>query len=65
MMRLDSSGAFFIRNSKIVEASYEVAKQKKPHTIGKSLIKPCVTKMTNKSLGKDAEKKISNSSTLK
>ena len=43
-----------------MEASYEVAleiaKQKKPHTIGESLIKPCVLKMANKVLGKDAEK---------
>ena len=62
MMRLDNSGEFFIRNSKIVEASYEVAleiaKQKKPHTIGESLIKPCVLKMADKVLGKDAEKKL-------
>ena len=62
MMRLDSSDEFFIRNSKIVEASYEVAleitKQKKPHTIGESLIKPFVLKMANKVLGKDAEKKL-------
>ena len=42
IMRLDSPGEFFVRNSKIVEASYEVvleiAPQKKPHTIGESLI---------------------------
>ena len=60
MMRLDSPSEFFVRNSKIVEASYEVAletaKQKKPHAIGESLIKPCVLKMANKVLGKDAEK---------
>ena len=60
MMRLDSSGEFFVRNSKIVEASYEVAleiaKQKKPHTTGESLIKPCALKMANKVLGKDAKK---------
>ena len=59
MMRLDSSGEFFVRNTKIVEASYEVAleiaKQEKPHTNGESLIKPCALKMANKVLGKGAE----------
>ena len=61
MMRLDSSGGFFT-NSKIVEASHEVAletaKQKKPHHIEESLINPCVLKVANKVLSKDAQKTL-------
>ena len=61
-MRLDASGEFFIGERKIVENSYvvalEIAKQKKPHTIGKTLIKPCVLKMADIMLGKDAERKL-------
>ena len=61
-MRLDASGEFFTRERKIVEASYvvafKIAKQKKPHSIGETLIKPCVLKMADIMLGKDAERKL-------
>ena len=45
-VELDSSGAFHQQSKSIVHASYavalKVAKYKKPHTIGKTLIKPCI-----------------------
>ncbi|XP_064122499.1 zinc finger BED domain-containing protein 5-like [Macrobrachium nipponense] len=44
-MKLDSSGAFQTQSRKVLKASYEVSleipKQKKPHTTGETLIKPC------------------------
>ena len=47
-MRLDASSDFFRKNNQLLEASYlvafEIAKQKKPHTIGETLIKPCILK---------------------
>jgi hypothetical protein len=47
-MKLDSTGAFQEMNHRATEASYaialEIAKQKKPHTIGETLIKPCILK---------------------
>ena len=61
-MRLDASGKFFTRECKIVEASYavalEIAKQKKPHTIRKTLINPFVLQMADIMLGKNAERKL-------
>jgi hypothetical protein len=61
-MRLDSSGAMQTSSSKLTEASYrvalEIAKQKKPHTIGEDLIKPCTLMMVELVLGKEAEKKM-------
>ncbi len=43
--KLDAIGAFQQQTSSVAEASYEVAleitKQKKPHTIGETLINPC------------------------
>ncbi|CAH1958010.1 unnamed protein product [Acanthoscelides obtectus] len=45
-MRLDKSG------------SYHTAKQKKPHTIGEELIKPCALKAPLIILGEDAEQKM-------
>lgn len=61
-MKLDSSGAFQMQSRNVLKASYEVsleiAKQKKPHTIGETLIKPCALKMVNLVLGGDSEKKI-------
>ena len=60
-MRLDVLGEFFTGECKIIEASYivapEIEKQKKPHTIGGTLIKPCVLKM-DMMQGKDAERKL-------
>ena len=60
--KLDSSGTFFKENISLVEASYEVAlqiaKQKKPHTIAESLVKPCAIKMVERVLGKQSSKKL-------
>ena len=56
------SSDFFRKDNKLLEASYlvafEIAKQKKPHTIGERLIKPCILKTTGIVLGKEAEKKL-------
>ena len=61
-MKLDSDGSLHETNKQILEASYAVslhiAKEKKLHTIGESLIKPCAKKMVEIVLGKEAEKKI-------
>ena len=61
-MRLDASSDFFRKNNQLLEASYlvavEIAKQKKRHTIGKTLIKPCILKTAGVVLGKEAEKKL-------
>ena len=38
--------------------AFEIAKQKKPHTIGETLIKPCILKTAGIVLGKEAEKKL-------
>ncbi|CAH1966338.1 unnamed protein product [Acanthoscelides obtectus] len=40
-----------------------IARQKKPHTIGEELIKPCVLKATQIILAEDAEQKICDEST--
>ena len=43
--RLDASGSFHQQNAAVVESSFlvsfEIAKKKKPHTIGEELILPC------------------------
>ncbi|XP_042230543.1 SCAN domain-containing protein 3-like [Homarus americanus] len=55
--KLGESGAFQQQTVSVVEASYEVsleiAKQKKPHTIGETLIKPCARKIVKRVLGED------------
>lgn len=60
--KLDSSGTFFEENISLVEASYEVAlqiaKQKKPHTIAETLVKPCALKMVERVLGKQNCKRL-------
>ncbi|XP_076352731.1 protein FAM200C-like [Tachypleus tridentatus] len=40
------------------EVAYQIAKSKKPHTIGEELIKPCALEMAKIVLGKEAEKKL-------
>uniref|UniRef100_UPI00358FE70F protein FAM200C-like n=1 Tax=Myxine glutinosa TaxID=7769 RepID=UPI00358FE70F len=61
--KLDSSGTFRQQTSKIVEASYEiallVAKNKKSHTIGETLIKPSLLRAAELILGKDSANKLS------
>uniref|UniRef100_UPI00358F1C07 zinc finger BED domain-containing protein 5-like n=1 Tax=Myxine glutinosa TaxID=7769 RepID=UPI00358F1C07 len=60
--RLDQSGTLFQQNKRLTEASYAVslliAQQKKPHTVGETLIKPCALKMARILLGEEAEKKF-------
>ncbi len=60
--KLDATGAFQQQISSVVEASYEVVleivKQKKLHTIGETLIKPCTLKMVKRVLGDASERKI-------
>lgn len=61
-MKLDSSGSFRMENEKAVEASYKIAlliaKDKKPHTIGESLIKPCLLTACSTVLSEDSSNKI-------
>ncbi|XP_076325489.1 protein FAM200C-like [Tachypleus tridentatus] len=40
------------------EVAYQIAKSKKPHTIGEELIKPCALEMAKIVLDKEAEKKL-------
>ncbi|XP_045120470.1 protein ZBED8-like [Portunus trituberculatus] len=40
------------------EAAYQIAKSKKPHTVGEELIKPCALETAKIVLGKEAEKKL-------
>lgn len=59
-MKLGASGSFQDTGHKITEASYvvalEIVKQKKPDTIGETLIKPCALKMVEIVLGNGLEK---------
>ena len=61
-MRMGASGEFFTGERKILEALYvvalEIAKQQKPHTIGETLIKPCVVKIADIMLRKNAKRKL-------
>lgn len=61
-MRLDKSGSYNKGVSQHRKASFEIAlliaKQKKPHTIGEELIKPCVLKATQIILGEESEQKM-------
>ncbi|XP_068993482.1 zinc finger BED domain-containing protein 5-like [Neodiprion pinetum] len=61
-MKLDKSGSYHKGVSQHVKASFEIAyliaKQKKPHTIGEELIKPCVLKATQIILGEESEQKM-------
>ena len=61
-VKLDSSGAFHQQAKSTVHASYAivllVAKNKKPHTIGETLIKPCILECARIVLNKDAISKL-------
>ena len=61
-IKLYPDGRLHETKAKILEASYAVSlgftKEKKPHTIGEMLIKPCAKKMVEIVLGKEAKKKI-------
>ena len=60
--RLDSTGTFRQQTDAIVKASYEVsykiAREKKPHTIGETLVKPCMLQCVKLVLGEAAHNKM-------
>jgi hypothetical protein len=60
--RLDKGGSFQQQSTKYVEASYyialQIAKNKKPHTIGEKLIKPCLLEAARLILNEESYKKI-------
>ncbi|XP_068235530.1 protein FAM200C-like [Palaemon carinicauda] len=60
---MDDSGVFRQQSSKVVEASYEIsmliAKSKKSHNIGETLIKPNILCAAQLILGKDSANKLS------
>ena len=60
--KLDFTGNFQQENAAATQASYEVAlqiaKQKKPHTVGESLVKPCLLKAVKLVLGESSEAKM-------
>ncbi|CAM5080638.1 unnamed protein product [Eretmochelys imbricata] len=62
-MKLDTTGTFHQASAKVVEASYElsllIAKAKKVHMIGETLVKPCLLKAADIVLGAKGKKKIS------
>ena len=53
--KLNLGGNFHQINAPSLQASYkvalEIAKQKKPHTIGETLVKPCLLKTVKLLLG--------------
>ena len=62
--KLDFTGTFQQQSQDVVKASYEialeVAKNKKPHTIAETLIKPCLLKSVKLVLGEASEIKMRN-----
>ncbi|KRY04699.1 Protein ZBED8, partial [Trichinella spiralis] len=52
------------RLSRLIRASYEIAmliaKNKKPHTIGENLVKPCIVNAVKILLGDDMAKQFKN-----
>lgn len=61
-MKLGPSGTRFATSEKTLIASFEISKlivqSKKPHTIGETLVKPCLLKAVEEVLGVEAKKKI-------
>ena len=60
--RLDTSGTTHVQAGSILKASYmvsyRIAMEKKPHTIGETLIKPCMLECTKLVLGETAARKL-------
>lgn len=60
--RLDATGSIQQQSTAVVQASYEaaleIAKNKKPHTIGETLIKPSMLKMVSLVLGEASAAKM-------
>jgi hypothetical protein len=61
-MKLGTSGTKFASSQSALLASFQIAeliaKSKKPHTIGETLVKPCLLKAVEAVLGEPAKKKI-------
>lgn len=61
-LKLDGSGAFRQASQAATEASFRaalhIAKNKKPHTIGETLIKPCMIDCAKLLLGEEAANKL-------
>lgn len=61
-MRLDESGAYLQESNKFVEASYhtslQIAKNRKAHTYGEELIKPCLLEAVHLILNEESCNKI-------
>ena len=59
-MKLGKTGAAYELSEKLLSVSFEIshlfAKAKKPHTIGETLIKPCLMKATEQVLGLESSK---------
>ena len=47
--RLDSMGMWAKENKSVLEALYRIAQAKKPHTIGKKLVKLCLIEAATRS----------------
>lgn len=61
-IKLGPSGTRFTTSEKSLVASFEIAKliaqSKKPHTVGETLVKPCLIKAVEEVLGLEAKNKI-------
>jgi hypothetical protein len=61
-MKLDTTGAFHQNKAKLIEAYYElsllIAKAKKAHTTGETLVKPCLLTAANIMPGAESQKKL-------
>ncbi|XP_063243089.1 SCAN domain-containing protein 3-like [Bacillus rossius redtenbacheri] len=61
-MKLGPSGTRYASSEKTLVASFEISKliaqSKKPHTIGETLVKPCLIKAVEEVLGLEAKKRI-------
>ncbi|KAF2358342.1 protein of unknown function DUF4371 [Trinorchestia longiramus] len=61
-MKLNSSSVFHQETWKLVQASYElsllIAKAKKPHSVGETLVKPCLLSAANTVLGEESQGKL-------
>ena len=60
--RLDQGSKFVFQNSSVVEASYNIslliAKNRKPHTIGETLVKPCMVEAARLVLNQESVSKL-------
>lgn len=63
-IQTNTAASFVPSTGRIVEASYElsllIAKNQKPHTVGETLVKPCLLKAAEIVLGPQEKKRLSN-----